>query len=244
MSPGSDSNPALVHGPFAGLELVVTGGTGGLGRGVVAHLVEAGATCWIPSVDPRQLEGFAHAAHPRVHLVEGVDLTDEASVAAFYDRPGALWGSVHLVGGFTMAPLADTRAADVRRMFELNAMTAFLCSREATRRMRETRAGGRIVNVAARPALAPVGGMVAYSASKAAVAALTTSLAEELKAERIWVNAIAPSIMDTPDNRRAMPKADHSRWPKVEEVAAAVAFLASRENALTTGLVMPVYGLA
>ena len=97
--------------------------------------------------------------------------------------------------------------------------------------------GGRIVNVAARPALEPRtgAGMAAYAASKAAVVALTVALAEEVAKDGILVNAVAPSIMDTPANRAAMPKADHAAWPKVEEVAATILFLASPDNTVTRG---------
>lgn len=228
-------------GLFEGLEIVVTGGTGGLGRGVVAALLEEGATCWIPNVDARLSADFPYKDHERVHLVEGVDMLDEAQVTAFYGQVGRVYASIHLVGGFRMAPLAETSAADFDKMLKLNAVTAFLCSKAAVARMQ---GGGRIVNVAARPALTPSAGMLAYAVSKAAVVSLTTSLAEELKPQGIWVNAVAPSIMDTPDNRKAMPKADHAKWPKVEEVARAINYLASPANALTTGLVMPVYGYA
>jgi NAD(P)-dependent dehydrogenase (short-subunit alcohol dehydrogenase family) len=104
--------------------------------------------------------------------------------------------------------------------------------------------GGRIVNVAARQALEWRGGagLVAYTSSKAAVAALTVALSEEVAKEGILVNAVAPSIMDTPANRTAMPKADYQAWPKVEEVAATILFLASPENKVTRGAVVPVYG--
>jgi NAD(P)-dependent dehydrogenase (short-subunit alcohol dehydrogenase family) len=84
--------------------------------------------------------------------------------------------------------------------------------------------------------------MTAYTASKAAVAALSAALAEEVAGEGILVNAVAPSIMDTPANRKDMPKADFSKWPKVEEVAAAILFLASPENTVTRGGFVPVYG--
>jgi NAD(P)-dependent dehydrogenase (short-subunit alcohol dehydrogenase family) len=106
--------------------------------------------------------------------------------------------------------------------------------------------GGRIVNVAARPALEWRQGanMVAYTASKAAVAALTVALAEEVARQDILVNAIAPSIMDTPANRKSMPKADHAAWPKVEDVAHTILFLASPDNTVTRGAVVPVYGRA
>jgi NAD(P)-dependent dehydrogenase (short-subunit alcohol dehydrogenase family) len=104
--------------------------------------------------------------------------------------------------------------------------------------------GGRIVNVGARPALEwrTGAGMSAYTVAKAGVAALTVALAEEVAKDGILVNAVAPSIMDTPANRKAMPKADHSVWPKVEEVAATIAFLASSDNGVTRGAIVPVYG--
>jgi NAD(P)-dependent dehydrogenase (short-subunit alcohol dehydrogenase family) len=116
-----------------------------------------------------------------------------------------------------------------------------LCCRAAVRAMT---GGGRIVNVAARPALEwrTGAGMTAYTVSKAGVAALTAALAEEVAKDGILVNAVAPSIMDTPANRKAMPKADHALWPKVEEVAATIAFLASPENRVTRGAIVPVYG--
>jgi NAD(P)-dependent dehydrogenase (short-subunit alcohol dehydrogenase family) len=109
-----------------------------------------------------------------------------------------------------------------------------------------TERGGRIVNVAARPALEPRSGagMAAYTASKAAVVAFTIALSEEVAKLGILVNAVAPSIMDTPANRAAMPNADHASWPKVEEVAATILFLASPDNTVTRGGIVPVYGKA
>jgi len=109
--------------------------------------------------------------------------------------------------------------------------------------MRAGNRGGRIVNVVSRQALDPRRGaqMVPYAMSKAAVAALTVALAEELAADRIGVNAVAPSILDTPANRAAMPGADVAKWVKVEELAETIAFLASRECA-ASGSLVPVYG--
>ena len=126
----------------------------------------------------------------------------------------------------------------------MNFVTAFLCCRAAVNAMARTGAGGRIVNVAARPALEwrTGAGMAAYTASKAAVAALTVALAEEVAKNGILVNAVAPSILDTSANREAMPKADHAAWPKVEEVAATILFLASPDNKVTRGAIVPVYG--
>jgi NAD(P)-dependent dehydrogenase (short-subunit alcohol dehydrogenase family) len=163
-------------------------------------------------------------------------------VTSYYRDLPDVWASIHLVGGFAMAALADTRLADLDQMLSINSRTAFLACREAVVAMRRAASGGRIVNVIARPVLSPTGGMVAYAMSKAAVAALTQCLAAELVDERIWVNAVAPSIMDTAANRAAMPSADFTRWPKVDEVAAAIVALASPQNALTSGALVPVYG--
>ena len=144
-------------------------------------------------------------------------------------------------GGFAAGPLRDTDLATIRQQLEMNLLSCMLCCRAAVRAMTE---GGRIVNVAARPALEwrTGAGMAAYAASKAGVAALTAALAEEVAKASILVNAVAPSIMDTPANRHAMPKADYVLWPKVEEVAAAIAYLASPDNKVARGGVLPVYG--
>jgi len=234
----------MVPAGFDGRHVVVTGGTGALGRAVVARLLEAGARCHVPVLHVRELEGLSWAADPRVTLVPGVDLATEEGASAFYAGLPGLWASVHLAGGFSMAPLAQTTLAEWRRLVDMNATCCFLCCREAVARMRPTGAGGRIVNVAARPALVPTGGMVAYSVAKAAVVALTQALAEELAPEGIWVNAIAPSVIDTPANRLAMPAAAHDRWPRPAELAETVAHLASPANSATRGAVVTVYGRA
>ena len=223
------------------LTYVVTGGTGALGSAVVSRLLDAGAHVHVPWIEERELAAFPHASRVTTSRVE---LADEAAVRAYYAGIRDLWGSIHVAGGFSMSAIVDTSAAEFERLWSLNALTCFLCCREAVRAIRRSGAlrGGRLVNVGARPAVLPVGGMVAYSASKAAVVAITESLAAELKAESILVNAILPSIMDTPANRAAMPNADHDSWPKVADVAEAIAWLASPGNALTSGAAVPVYG--
>jgi NAD(P)-dependent dehydrogenase (short-subunit alcohol dehydrogenase family) len=222
--------------------VIVTGGTGALGAAVVGALVEAGAVCHVPYVVAAEAERFALRQHERVKLVAMSDLADEADVARLYGSVSQLWASIHLVGGFAMAEVAQTTKAELMKQVEMNLVTAFLCSRGAVNAM--TGRGGRIVNVAARPALEPRSGagMAAYTASKAAVVAFTIALSEEVAKLGILVNAVAPSIMDTPANRAAMPKADHAAWPKVEEVAATILFLASPQNAVTRGAIVPVYG--
>src|SRR5262249_54459214 len=189
---------------------------------------------------------FAFRSHAKVKLVADIELTEEAAVARLYGGVPQLWASIHLAGGFAMSPLAETAKSALMQQVDMNFVTAFLCCRAAVNAMMRTGAGGRIVNVATRPALEwrAGAGMVAYTASKAAVAALTAALAEEVVKAGILVNAVAPSTMDTPANRRAMPEADHAAWPKVEEVAAAILFLASPENRVARGGVIPVYGRA
>jgi NAD(P)-dependent dehydrogenase (short-subunit alcohol dehydrogenase family) len=128
----------------------------------------------------------------------------------------------------------------------MNFVSAFLCCTAALRIMGRGKDGGRIVNVAARPALEwrRGAGMAAYAASKAAVAAFTVALAEEVIKDDILANAVAPSILDTPVNRAAMPKANYATWPRVEEVTRTILFLASPDNRVTRGAVVPVYGKA
>ncbi len=229
---------------FQDRHVVVTGGTGALGSAVVGALVDAGAVCHVPHVVAAEAARFALRGHSGVRLVTVSDLADETAVARVYESVPKLWASIHLAGGFAMAPLAETTRTQLAQQLDMNFVTAFLCCRAAINAMARTGAGGRVVNVAARPALEwrTGAGMVAYAASKAAVAALTVALAEEVAKDGILVNAVAPSIMDTRANREAMPKADHAAWPKVEEVAATIVFLASPHNMVTRGAIVPVYG--
>jgi len=131
----------------------------------------------------------------------------------------------------------------------MNLATCFLCCREAVKSMTRASsgsatAGGRIINVGSRAALAPAGGAIAYSVSKAAVVSLTQCLADEVKGSRILVNAVIPSTIDTPANRAAMPGARHDRWPKPSEIASAITWLASPDNQIVSGALLPVYGAA
>lgn len=219
--------------------VVVTGGVGGLGGDVVEAIAAAGAVCHLPvrGRAPRPSDG-------RVRYVEGVDLTDERAVAAFFAACPPLWASVHLAGGYGAAAFLETGLADLRKQIDLNLVTSFLCCREAARNMRDRGggAGGRLVNVGSRAAAVPAGGSIAYTVSKAAVASLTQALAVELAPQSIAVNAIVPSTIDTPANRAAMPGADSDRWPKPAEIARAVLWLISPTQTVTSGALLPVYG--
>jgi NAD(P)-dependent dehydrogenase (short-subunit alcohol dehydrogenase family) len=224
-----------------GKHVVVTGGTGALGAGVVEVLLARGATIHLPMIET---ETPAHLRHERVHATPRVALDDDAQVTAYYASLPPLWASIHLVGGFAMAPITQTSLAELDKQWRLNTVTCFLACREAVRSIRQSQLGGRIVNVAARPVVQPAGGMVAYVAAKAAVASITQSLGVELVDDKILVNAVLPSIIDTAANRKSMPDADHARWPKPNEIGETIGFLASPENSLTTGTLVPVYGRA
>lgn len=226
------------------MNIVVTGATGALGAGLVALLLERGATLHLPIVEAALPAHLPWRDNPRVRAVPDISLDDERQVAAFYDGVPALWASVHLVGGFAMAKIADTSLAAFEKQWRLNTVTCFLTCREAVKAIRKTGSGGRIVNVAARPVQVPTPGMIAYATAKAGVAAITQALAAEVLADNILVNAVLPSTIDTPANRAAMPKADFASWPKPAQIAQTIAFLASSENALTTGTLVPVYGRA
>jgi NAD(P)-dependent dehydrogenase (short-subunit alcohol dehydrogenase family) len=233
---------------FGDRHVVVTGGIGALGAALVRLLIGRGAHCHVPALKESEAGRFAFAADPRVTVRAPVDVSDDSQVERYYAQLPALWASIHVAGGFAGGTILATTPDALRRLLAMNAVSAFLCSREAVRRIRAGARpgapppGGRIVNVSAKPALVATAEVAAYAMSKAAVAALTMSLAEELRGEGIWVNAVVPSVIDTPANRAAMPGANPAAWPKLDEVAATIAFLASPDNTATRGALVPVYG--
>lgn len=228
---------------YSGKHIVITGGTGALGTAVVSALVAAGATCTVPYVHESEAQRFPVRGDPNVTLIAVSNLADEAQVAKLYAglKP---WASIHIAGGFAAGKVADTDKTALMAQIDSNLISSFLCCRAAVNAMVAASQGGRIVNVAARPALEwrSGAGMTAYTVAKTGVAALTVALAEEVAKDGILVNAVAPSIMDTPANRKAMPKANFDAWPKVEDVAATILFLASPDNKVTRGGIVPVYG--
>ena len=224
---------------FTNRNVIVTGGTGALGRAVVGALLKSGAQCRVPW--QREAEAASYPYSDRVTLVGPCDLADEDDVARLYKDVAPLWASIHIAGGFAMGGLAETGKNGLMAMLNTNLVSCHLCCRAAVQAFGN---GGRIVNVGARPGLEPRlgAGMSAYAASKAGVIALTQALAAELAPRNILVNAVVPSIIDTPANRAAMPKADHDVWPRPEQIAATILFLASPGNQVTTGAALSVPG--
>ena len=227
---------------LSGQHVVVTGGTGALGAAVVEALVAAGVHCHVPAIEASP--PVARLPRTLVSVVPRIDLADEGSVASFYAGVPSLRAVVNIAGGFAWAPIADSPASVVQQQFSMNFLSCALSCRQAVQKFREARGGGHIVNISARPALNPRlgAGMSAYTASKAAVAAFTVALAEELKEEDICVVALCPSTIDTPTNRADMPKANHMSWVKPAAIAEIVLAQLSLRDPVNSGALIPVYG--
>jgi NAD(P)-dependent dehydrogenase (short-subunit alcohol dehydrogenase family) len=231
---------------MTGRVAIVTGGTGALGQAITTELLEAGGAVAIPYAVAEELAGLEArlAAGPRARLLAlPADVTDEAAMGKFVqavrDRHGRVDGLVNAVGGFAGGDLLSTPLAEWERMMTLNLTSAVVACRAALPVM-IAGGGGRVVNIASRAVLAPQGGFIAYTVSKAGVITLTQALAQEMKKHGITVNAVLPSTMDTPGNRRAMPDADRSAWVRTEDVAHVVAFLLSERAGAVTGASLTV----
>jgi NAD(P)-dependent dehydrogenase (short-subunit alcohol dehydrogenase family) len=231
---------------------IITGGTGALGRAVAEHFLESGARVAIPYIVDAEVPLLQKRLGNRFgeqHLiVKRADVGVEAQIAGFVQEVAARWGKldilVNLVGGFWGGkPIAETTLAEWQAMFDLNLKPAFLCCRAAVPIMKKNRYG-RIVSVSSRSGLTGAGDFAAYAVAKGAIATFTASLAEEVLADNIMVNAIAPSTIDTEANRTAMPKAKHENWVKPEDIARTIAYLCSEDCRVTSGAVIPVYGRA
>ncbi len=224
---------------------VVTGGTGALGQSVALRFLRDGASVAVPWVVPEEwaaLESRAGEARARLAGARA-DVVDEAAVAAFVAevlrRHGRVDVLVNTVGGFAGGDLASTPLPEWRRMLDLNLTSAVIACRAVLPAMVAAH-GGRIINISSRAVVPPQGGFIAYTVSKSAVIALTQALAQEVRAHGITVNAVLPSTMDTPGNRRAMPDADRSGWVSTDAVANVIAYLASQEAGVVSGACVPV----
>lgn len=226
-----------------GRTALVTGGAGHLGRYVVRRFLADGARVHVPlfegeSEDP--LLAFLGDRSEGVHFHRKVDLANPSSAQDLVEALRKQEGSgpdilLNLAGGFSMSPIEDTTPESWRRMWEINASSVFFASRAVLPGMKRT-GWGRIVNVSAFPAIdRGKSGLSAYGAAKAAVLNLTQTLAKEGVGHGITVNAVLPSIIDTPPNRSSMPNADRSSWLPPDEIASVLAFLASDAARILNG---------
>lgn len=226
--------------------VVVTGAAGALGRAVADMFWKQGATVIAVDLDRQGLERV-YGGRERVRCV-AADLTDadgsRAALEAAIDMAGHPDVLCNIAGGFTMGDAVHaTPEQQWRRMIDLNVATVFNASAAVVPHMLAGGAG-KIINVAAASATSGKGTMGAYCAAKDAVARLTESMAQELRPQGVNVNAVAPSILDTPANREAMPGADPGQWVALEDLAAVVGFLASPQARAVHGAVLPVVGLS
>ncbi|WP_304074815.1 SDR family NAD(P)-dependent oxidoreductase [Maricaulis maris] len=220
--------------------IVITGGAGILGQAVAGRAVAAG--CQVALIDRAPIaDDDSLAGHLRLG---GVDLTDRESAGAAFAAIATEFGGfdvlMNIAGGFIWETLEGGKVESWERMFAINVQTAVTACQAAMPWLCES-ASGRIVNVGAAGAIKSDVGMGAYAASKAGVARLTESLSRELLG-KVTVNAVLPSVLDTPTNRADMPDADPADWVAPEDLAAVMLFLASEEACAVTGALLPVTG--
>ena len=228
--------------------VLIAGGTGGLGRAVSLAFLNESAKVAVTYRSESEFAALKQAARDASSLLEGhqVDATDETAVARLIaeltSNHGRIDALVNTIGGYSAgAPLWETEPAVLDRMLTLNLRAGYLLARAVVPVMLK-QGSGAIVNIAARAAVDHAAGAFAYAASKAAAVAMIDSLAADLKGAGVRANSVLPSIIDTEPNRRAMPKADFSKWPTPEEIARVILFLCSEDARLISGASIPVYG--
>lgn len=223
----------------------MAGGTGALGAAVVRELLDAGmrvTATWLVEEERERVEREL-GGRDGLTLMRA-DLTDPHAAAAAVNAVDGLRAVVDLVGGYAGgAKVHELDLDDLERMLALNLRPLFLLARVAMPRLADA-GGGAFVGVSARAAVRPFAGASPYIAAKAAVLAFIQALDVEWRDRGVRCNAILPSVIDTPANRRAQPGADYSRWVAPAEVARVVRFLVSDDSAPTSGAAVPVYGRA
>jgi NAD(P)-dependent dehydrogenase (short-subunit alcohol dehydrogenase family) len=219
--------------------VVVTGGAGVLGSAILAEFLDGGRT--VVAIDARPRADGADG-HPKLHRLTA-DLTDRSAVRAVWeqiDGLGSAAGLVNVTGGFAPGSLAETDEQTLTKMIGINVTTTLWSCQAAAPRL-EQRGGGAIVNIGARNAVEG-GGPVAYAIAKSSVVRLTQVLAQELKEQRIRVNVLLPSLIDTPANRANLSAESMRRAVPPASIAKVVAFLCSDDAWPVSGAVIPVYG--
>ncbi len=230
---------------LAGKAIVITGAYGALGAETARAAVRRGARVALIDRATNAPPGLIEACGPGSVQLGGVDLSDAAGAAqainAAHEGLRGLDALINIAGSFRWQTIADGDPETWDLLYAINLKTAVNASRAALAHMRKS-GSGRIINVGANAAAKSGAGMGPYAASKAGVHRLTESLAEEVKDLGITVNAVLPSILDTPANRAAMPAANFSKWVTPQALANVILFLASDEAAAVTGALLPVTG--
>ena len=228
--------------------VLVAGGTGELGRAVSRAFLDEGAVVIVTYRKQEELDALLKDAAANSARLEGqrVDVTDETAmielVRGIVAKHSRLAAVINTVGGYAGGvKLWESETRTLESMLALNLRSGFALAKAAIPVMLGQRYGS-FVNVAAKAAIEHPAGAAAYAASKAAALAMMDSLAAELMGTGVRVNSVLPSIIDTEANRRAMPKADSSKWPKPAEIARVIRFLCSEDAAVVHGASIPVYG--
>jgi NAD(P)-dependent dehydrogenase (short-subunit alcohol dehydrogenase family) len=228
---------------LAGKAIVITGAYGALGAETARAAVQRGGRVALIDSATTPPPGLLEACGPGTVPLGGVDLSNAAgatqAINAARDGLRGLDALINIAGSFRWQTIADGDSETWDLLYAINLKTAVNASRAALAHMRN---GGRIINVGANAASKSGAGMGPYAASKSGVHRLTESLAEEVKDLGITVNAVLPSILDTPANRAAIPQADFSKWVTPQALANVILFLASDEASAVTGALLPVTG--
>lgn len=230
-----------------GKTAIITGGSGGLGKSVVNIFLEHGANVICTYHKEEELKLFTPLMdnYPNSVVIVKGNVTKEKSIVKIVNNAVKRFKTIdiliNIVGGFTKGDITETSIYDFEAMIDMNLKSTFICSKSVIPQM-IVQKHGKIINVAAKPAINGASGVSAYAASKAGVLNLTKSLAEEVLKHNINVNAIIPGTIDTEANRLAMPKAKHKNWVKPEEIAKVMLFLATEDSDLISGAAIPVYG--
>jgi NAD(P)-dependent dehydrogenase (short-subunit alcohol dehydrogenase family) len=226
-----------------GTIVAITGAFGNLGLVTAQVLAERGAK--VALIGRGKAPANLPASLAQACVASGVDLAErdaaQRAVDSIASQLGGLNALVNVAGGFSWETVADGSADTWERMFDVNVKTTVNATKASLHHLTKA-AGGRIVNIGAMAGLKAGMGMGAYAASKAGVMRLTEALAEELKDKGATVNAILPSIIDTPQNRADMPDADFTRWVTPEQIGGVITFLLSKEAQCVTGALIPVAG--
>jgi NAD(P)-dependent dehydrogenase (short-subunit alcohol dehydrogenase family) len=235
-------------GEFEGKVAVITGAAGNLGRAVSKRFADGGARLVLVERSAERLEVLA-AELAVESLVQTADLTDVAAVDAMVSAVEARFGQIdilaHTVGGYVAGkPVHDVDLEMLDKAFNLNVRPVYITCGRIARHMVEHNVQGKIVIVLARSALKGSNNHGAYNASKAAAQRIMESMSAELRDRGINVNGVLPSTIDTPPNRESMPNADFSKWVTPEDMANAIAFLASDAAKAVHGASLEVYNRA